>query len=296
MKSGFIAVLGKANAGKSTLVNSLVGEKVSIVSHKPQTTRNKITGIMNGDDYQAVFIDTPGLHKPKNALSDYMITAAQSAVDGVDAIIYIITCDKEPDKYDDERIKAYASSGKPFILLVNKCDIADETVIPQRIERYRDVSGITAIIPVSARTGRNLDMLKDEIVKLLPEGQRYYDEDVYTDKTVRFMAAEIIREKALYNLSDEVPYGIGVSINKYTVNERGVTEIDADVVCEKKAHKPIIIGKGGETLKKIASAVRYELERLAGGKVYLTLWVRVKEDWRDSDFMLNSLGYNKKDI
>ena len=300
MKSGFIAITGKANAGKSTLVNSLVGEKVSIVSHKPQTTRNKISGILNGEkngeEFQAIFIDTPGLHRAKNALSEYMMLEAGSVNESADAAIYVLACDKEPDKYDDERIRALACSPIPFILAVNKCDVADPEFVPQRIDRYKDVEGIAAIIPISARTGKNLDMLLDEIVKVLPEGRRYYDEDVYTDKNMRFMAAEIIREKALYNLSDEVPYGIGVNINKYSVQENGVTEIDADVICEKKAHKPIIIGKGGAMLKKIGSDARFELEKLTGGRVYLTLWVRVKPDWRDDGSVMRMLGYDKKNL
>lgn len=296
MKSGFIAVTGKANAGKSTLVNCLVGEKVSIVSHKPQTTRDKIFGILNGEGYQAVFIDTPGLHRPKNALSQYMMQEAEGANEGVDAAIYVLACDKEPDKHDDEHIAALAAAPIPFILAVNKCDVVDPELVPQRIERYKDVKGITAIVPVSARTGKNVDIIKEEVIKALPQGERYFDEDMYTDRNMRFMAAEIIREKALYNLSDEVPYGIGVNINKYTVKDSGVTEIDADVICEKKAHKPIIIGKGGSMLKKIGSDARYELEKLTGGKVYLTLWVRIKPDWRDDGSVMRMLGYDPKKL
>ena len=292
MKSGFIAVTGKANAGKSTLVNSLVGEKVSIVSHKPQTTRDRIFGILNGEGYQAVFIDTPGLHRAKNALSQYMMKEAEGAPEGADAVLYLLACDKQPDKYDEERIKAFAAAKTPFILVVNKCDVVDEALIPQHIAAFKDVKGIDAVIPVSARTGKNLDMLKEEILKFLPQGQPYFDEDAYTDRSLRYMAAEIIREKALYNLSDEVPYGVGVNINKYEVKENGVTEIDADVVCEKKAHKPMIIGKGGAMLKKIGTDARFELERLTGGKVFLTLWVRVKPDWRDDPAVMRRLGYD----
>ncbi|MCI8325405.1 MAG: GTPase Era [Clostridia bacterium] len=296
MKSGFIAVMGRPNAGKSTLINTMVGEKVSIVSHKPQTTRNKILGIMNGEGYQAIFIDTPGLHKAKNALSEYMMKSAESALEGVDAVIYTVACDKGVDKYDKERIARIAASTTPVIVALNKCDITDRQIVPQRIAELGEIADISAVMPISARTGKGVDMLVNALVGLLPEGDKYFDDDAYTDKSLRFMASEIIREKSLYHLSEEVPYGIGVSINKFGVNERGVTEIDADIVCEKKAHKPIVIGKGGAMLKKIASAARYELEKLVDGKVYLTLWVRVKEDWRDSGFMLNQLGYNPKDI
>lgn len=212
----------------------------------------------------------------------------------MDAAIYVLACDKEPDRHDDEHIAALAKSPVPFILAVNKCDVVDAEVVPLRIARYKDVKGITAIVPVSARTGKNVDVIKNEILKVLPEGERYFDEDMYTDKNMRFMAAEIIREKALYNLSDEVPYGIGVNINKYSVGENGVTEIDADIICEKRAHKPIIIGKGGSMLKKIGSDARFELERLVGGKVFLTLWVRIKPDWRDDGSVMRMLGYDPK--
>ena len=241
-----------------------------------------------------MFIDTPGLHRPKNALSEYMMQEAEGANEGVDAAIYVLACDKEPDGHDDEHIAALAKSPVPFILAVNKCDVVDAEVVPLRIARYKDVKGITAIVPVSARTGKNVDVIKNEILKVLPEGERYFDEDMYTDKNMRFMAAEIIREKALYNLSDEVPYGIGVNINKYSVGENGVTEIDADIICEKRAHKPIIIGKGGSMLKKIGSDARFELERLVGGKVFLTLWVRIKPDWRDDGSVMRMLGYDPK--
>ena len=243
-----------------------------------------------------MFIDTPGLHRPKNALSQYMMQEAEGANEGVDAAIYVLACDKESDSYDDEHIAALAKLNIPFILAVNKCDVVDPETVPLRIARYKDAKGITAIVPVSARTGKNVDIIRDEIIKALPEGERYFDEDMYTDRSMRFMAAEIIREKALYNLSDEVPYGIGVNINKYTVKENGATEIDADVICEKKAHKPIIIGKGGAMLKKIGSDARFELERLTGGKVFLTLWVRIKPDWRDDGSVMRMLGYDPKKL
>lgn len=298
MKSGFIAVTGKANAGKSTLVNALVGEKVSIVSRKPQTTRDKITGILNGEEkgerFQAVFIDTPGLHRAENKLSQYMMREAESACEGADVVLYLLACDREPDSHDDERIKAYAALGIPFILAVSKSDLGGEDAVPRRIERYKSLEGIDAVVPVCARTGKGLDALKSEIVRFLPQGQPYFDEDVYTDRTMRFMAAEIIREKALFELSDELPYGIGVNINKFSADEKGVTQIDADIVCEKKAHKPMVIGKGGAMLKKIGSSARFELEKLTGGKVFLTLWVRVKPDWRDDTSVMRRLGYDDR--
>lgn len=296
MKSGFITIAGKPNAGKSTLMNALVGEKVSIVSPRPQTTRDKINGIMNGDGYQAVFVDTPGIHKPKNALSEYMVEAIKKGLDGVDIIIYVSAFDKKVDEHDEEFIDKYASLGRPFILALNKCDEVGKDAIVERINHFRCKEGITAIIPISALKGRGVDELKEEIVKLLPEGAKFYDEELYTDKTVRFMTAEIIREKAMRNLSDEVPFGIGINIVKFYTRDDGIVEINCDIICEKSAHKPIIIGRGGDMLKKIGSSARRDIEELVGGKVFLTLFVKVREDWRDSPSLLNELGYNKKNL
>lgn len=296
MKSGFITIAGKPNAGKSTLMNALVGEKVSIVSPRPQTTRDKINGIMNGDGYQAVFVDTPGIHKPKNALSEYMVEAIKKSLDGVDIIIYVSAFDKKVDEHDEEFIDKYASLGRPFILALNKCDEVGKDAIVERINHFSGKEGITAIIPISALKGRGVDELKEEIVKLLPEGAKFYDEELYTDKTVRFMTAEIIREKAMRNLSDEVPFGIGINIVKFYTRDDGIVEINCDIICEKSAHKPIIIGRGGDMLKKIGSSARRDIEELVGGKVFLTLFVKVREDWRDSPSLLNELGYNKKNL
>lgn len=300
MKAGFVTIAGKPNAGKSTLTNALVGEKVSIVSWKPQTTRNRLIGIVNGEKdgekYQAVLVDTPGIHKPKNKLSEFMMKSVDVALDGVDIVIYILACDKKVDEHDDAYVNRFAKSKMPFILVINKCDEVEQKDIVARIERYKDVQGIDAIIPVSALKGKNVDMLKDEIVKLLPEGEAFYSEDLYTDQSMRFLVGEIVREKALRLLGDEVPYGIGVSVNKFEEREDGITEIDCDVICEKQAHKAMVIGKNGEMIKKISTYSRQDIENMTGSKVFLTLYVRVKPDWRDSQSVLGELGYGKKNL
>ena len=297
MKSGFITVVGKPNAGKSTLVNALVGEKVAIVSWRPQTTRNKITGIMHGDGYQAIFLDTPGLHTAKNYLGDYMMKSVKSALNDVDAVCYVVNAEKGMDDYDADYIRKSVKSGTKTIVVVNKIDaVAPENVLAV-LAKLTEIEGLYSVVPVSAKRGDAVDELRDVIVKMLPEGEEYYPDDVFTDRSVRFMAAEIIREKALKLLDKEIPYGIGVYVNKFETRPDGlVTDVDADIICEKQSHKAIIIGKKGEMLKRIATEARKDIEEMLDGKVYLTLWVRVKEEWRDSDFMLKELGYDSTDL
>ena len=295
-KSGFVTIIGKANVGKSTLLNALVGEQVAIVSWRPQTTRDKIIGIMNGDNYQAVFIDTPGIHKAKNELSKFMMKNVESALDGVDIVIYVINGEKNIDENDLKLIKQYAASATPFIVVINKMDVADKEKVLGMIDTLKDIEGIDSIIPISAMKGKKLDILKERIQESLKEGVQFYPEDMITDKSVRFMVAEIIREKAMKFLGEEVPYGVAVNINLFKERDDNLIDIDADIVCEKKAHKPIIIGKGGAMLKKIGTTARQDIEKLLDSKVFLNLWVRVKDDWRDSEQLLNELGYNIKDI
>ena len=295
-RSGFISVVGKPNVGKSTLINTLVGQKVSIVSFRPQTTRNKILGIMNGENYQGILVDSPGVHKPKNNLSRYMMKSVSSAIDGVDIYIYVISCDKKLDDHDMSYITDFAQKGIPFYVVINKCDEAEDVQIVERINALKDIDGIDGIFPTSALKHKGTDELKKELVEALPEGVRYFDEDMYTDKNMRFIASEMIREKALKMLSDEVPYGIGVTINKFEFREDGIVDIDADIICEKQAHKAIVIGKGGQMIKKISSAARTSIENMVGCKVFLTTYVKVKEDWRDNNNLLNELGYNPKEI
>ena len=296
MKVGFVSLIGKPNAGKSTLTNTIVGEKVSIVSWKPQTTRNKILGIANTDDYQLIIVDTPGVHNAKNGLSKYMMKSVEKGQEGVEVIVYVMAMDKRFDEHDKEYIQKYAGMKTPFIIALNKCDDVNQDAIPKRIEELKDIQGVDSIIPISALTGKNVDMLIGRLVELMPEGERFFDEDMYTDKSVRFMVSEIVREKALRNLDEEIPYGIGVVVNKFEYRQSGIVDVDADIVCEKQSHKAMVIGKGGAMIKKISTQSRQDIEELVGDKVFLNLYVRVKEDWRDSDFLLNQLGYNIKDL
>lgn len=292
MKSGFIAVLGLPNAGKSTLTNALVGEKVSIVSWRPQTTRDKIVGIVNGDDYQIVLLDTPGIHEGKSKLSRFMADEVTSAKSSSDGAMYVLDGSRTMDKDTFEFIKALAAT-TPTVVVVNKMDIADKAVAMQTVARLSEIKKIE-IVPISAEKKENLDELLSVLMPLLKDSVPYYPEDMYTDKPLRFMAGEIVREKALKFLLAEIPHGIGVEVTKFDVGEDGVTRIEADVICEKETHKPIIIGKGGETLKKISVAARKELETLVEGKVYLRLFVKVKSGWKDDGAVLTALGYAKK--
>ena len=291
MKSGFIAVLGLPNAGKSTLTNALVGEKVSIVSWRPQTTRDKIIGIVNGEDYQIVLIDTPGIHTGKSKLSRFMAEEVSAAKSSSDGALYVLDGSRPMEKDTFEFIKGLAAT-TPTVVVVNKMDIADKAAVMQTVARLSSVKNLE-IVPISAATKENLDELLTVVKGMLKDDVAYYPEDMYTDKPLRFMAAEIVREKALKFLLAEIPHGIGVEVVKFETGEDGVTRIEADVICEKDTHKPIIIGKGGETLKKISVAARKELEALVDGQVYLRLYVKVKSGWKDDGAVLRTLGYVK---
>lgn len=296
-KSGFIAVMGKPNAGKSTLINTIVGEKVAIVSWKPQTTRNKILGIYNEPSCQIIFIDTPGLHKPRNHLGQYMMKAAGSALEGIDCVIYLIDAEKGFDFNDRNYIESYLGANLSVIAVVNKVDHVTREKVFEILTALKDYPALKAVVPVSALRGRNIEPLKDEIKKLLTDRIKYYDDEMYTDKNMRFMASEIIREKALRLLDKEVPYGIGVDITRYEMRPDGrVIDIDADIICEKAAHKPIILGKDGSMIKKIGTYARQDLENITGEKVFLTLFVRVENEWRESDLRLKELGYDVKQL
>ncbi len=295
--SGFVALMGRPNAGKSTLLNTIVGEKVSIVSWKPQTTRNKIKGIYNEKDCQIIFIDTPGLHKPKNSLGDYMMKTAASATEGIDCILYVIDGEKGYLADDKSNIVGYVKAGYKVIVVVNKVDHITKDKVMEVLTKLNELEGLTAVVPLSALKKRNVEPLISEIKKLLTDTIKYYDEDSYTDKNMRFITAEIIREKALRLLDQEVPYGIGVEVREYAYRESGdIIDINADIICEKQAHKPIILGKGGAMIKKIATYARQDLEEIAGAKIFLTLFVRVKEDWREDDSVMRMIGYDKKDL
>lgn len=295
MKIGFFAILGKPNAGKSTLLNRLVGEKVSIVSWRPQTTRNKINGIVNGEDYQIVFVDTPGIQHGKDKLSAYMSESVSSATKGADGILYVVDGSLRPDQEEHKRIAAYAKTTDCMIVVVNKLDLAPRERMFEVLASLNDIKDII-VVPVSAETGDNVDELNKVLLAHLQEGEAYYPTDIATDSTLRFMASEIVREKALKFLQEEIPHGIGVEIVKYTSREDGVEEIHADIVCEKDSHKAIIIGKGGETLKRIATAARKEMEDIAGCPVYLKLWVKVRPNWKGDSNLLSLLGYDPQDL
>lgn len=292
-KSGFVTIAGKPNVGKSTLLNALIGEKVAIVSWRPQTTRNKINGILNGENYQIVFVDTPGIHEAKNNLSEYMMKSVKSALDGVDAVIYVLSAEKRFDDKDKDFILSYKQN-VPVIVVINKVDAVEKRVVFELMRELGEM-GVDEIIPTSAVKGDNVDVVKNTVLSLMKEGEAYYPEDEFTDLNMRFMAGEIIREKAMRLLNDEVPYGICVNVMSFK-EEENITKINADIVVEKKAHKPIVIGKGGSMLKKIGTEARRELERFTDGKIYLELFVKVKEEWRDNSVLLSDFGYNDKEI
>jgi len=295
--SGFIAILGRPNAGKSTLINALVGEKVSIVSWKPQTTRNKILGVRNDKNYQFIFVDTPGLHHPKNALGEFMMRSVTAALDSVDAILYVVDGEKGLSPEDKANVERYMKEGnKKVVLALNKIDHITRGRVGEILTDISKMEEVSAVVPVSALRERNLEPLMDELKKLMRPGPKLYADDMYTDRSVRFLASEIIREKAFRLLDKEIPYGVGVFLNKFEEKKNGVTEIDASIIIQKAAHKPIILGKGGEMIKKISTYSRQDIETLLGNKVFLTLWVKVKEDWRDDPSVLNEIGYTKKDF
>ncbi len=295
-KSGFICIAGLANAGKSTLTNALVGEKVSIVSWRPQTTRNKLLGIINGDGYQMVLIDTPGIHKARNQLGNYMMKAVENSLKDVDGVVYVIDAAKGLTKDDYDFLEKNALK-VPIVVALNKEDAVTRETMLSSLVKLNSIAGLKAIVPISAKKADNLEPLMKELISFLPQGVPMYPEDIYTESSMRFMATEIIREKALYLLDKEVPYGIGVYINKFEEREdQPICDIDADIICEKQSHKAIVIGKGGEMLKKIATKSRHDLEEMIGTQVFLTLYVRVKDEWRDDDRVMRELGYDIKNL
>lgn len=294
-KSGFATLIGRPNVGKSTLMNHLIGQKIAITSNKPQTTRNRIQTVLTLDDAQIVFLDTPGIHKAKNKLGDYMVNVAERTLNEVDVILWLV----EPTTYigagERHIIEQLKKTKTPVILVINKTDTVKREEVLTFIDTYRKELDFHEIVPVSALKGDNTDVLVDCIVKYLPYGQPFYDEDTITDQPVRQIVAELIREKALRLLQEEIPHGVAVSIE--SMKEKGrICHIDATIVCERDSHKGIIIGKGGQMLKKIGSQARPDIEDLLEMQVNLQLWVKVKKDWRDSDFLLKNFGYNPQDV
>lgn len=295
MKSGFVAILGQPNVGKSTLLNAILKEKVSIVSPKPQTTRDKILGIYNTEDTQIVFIDTPGIHSSNNKLDEYMNKAITTAKKDVDVLLYVIDGTKKINEHTLSTLNKYTKDVKNIILVVNKVDDTTYEKLYPELNKLNTLEGIRDIVPVSALKGKNIDELIKVIKGYLTDNVRYYDEDIYTDKSVKFLVAETIREKALWLLQDELPHGVAIEIVRFVEGDK-LTEIDADIIIEKASHKQIIIGKSGQMLKNIGMKSRLEIEKLLGTKVMLKLFVKVREDWRHKDSVLKSLGYNQQDL
>ncbi len=296
-KSGFVTIIGRPNVGKSTLLNLLTGEKIAIMSSKPQTTRHTIRTVVTTEDYQMVFVDTPGIHKPKNKLGEYMMQEAFGTLDDVDVVVYLVDAtDKAIGPGDSLIIEELGKRGVPALLLINKIDLIEKQNLLPLIAQYSQAYEFEEIIPISAIKSNTSKLVLEAIEKLLPEGEKFYPDDMLTDQPEKVLAQEMIREKLLNLLSDEVPHGIGVEIIRFKeLRNKNILEIDANIYCEKESHKGIIIGKDGAMLKKVGMLARQDMERLFDTKVFLKLWVKVKDDWRNSDFMLNELGYKSKE-
>lgn len=295
-KSGFIALVGKPNAGKSTLLNALIGQKISIVSPKPQTTRSKMLGICTEQDCQMIFVDMPGLIRPKNGLGTYMARSIDSAVRDVDCIAFVTDGSKGISDGDVALMKKYGESA-PLVVAVTKTDICRPDALMPSLQKLNGLDFVKEVFCVSAKKNKNVDALKDGLKKYLTDNVKYFDDDDVTDKSQRFLVTEIIREKVLLLTDQEVPHGVGVTLNKMEFDEeKNSWDIDANIIVEKAGHKPIIIGKQGAMLKRIGTYARESMEKTLQAKVFLSLWVKVKEDWRNSDFMLKEIGYDKKDL
>ena len=293
-KSGFVTLIGRPNVGKSTLMNYLIGQKIAITSNKPQTTRNRIQTVLTTFEGQIVFFDTPGIHKAKNKLGEYMVNVAEKTLNEVDVVLWLV----EPTTFigagEQHIAKQLQRVKTPVILVINKVDSVKREEILPAIAAYKDIYDFADIVPVSARSGDNTDELLRVIMKYLPYGPQFYDEDTVTDQPERQIVAELIREKALHSLQDEIPHGIAVAIDRMKMQNK-VMHIDATIICERDSHKGIIIGKQGSMLKKIGSTARYEIERMLDCKVNLKLWVKVKKDWRDSEFLMKNFGYREEE-
>ncbi|MDD3252500.1 MAG: GTPase Era [Lachnospiraceae bacterium] len=295
-KSGFVTLIGRPNVGKSTLMNHLIGQKIAITSDKPQTTRNRIQTVYTDERGQIIFLDTPGIHKAKNKLGEYMVNVAEHTLKEVDLIMWLV----EPSTFIGAGERYIAEQlGKvktPVILVINKIDtIKNQQEILTFIDTYKDICNFAEIVPVSALKEKNTDLLTELIFKYLPYGPQFYDEDTVTDQPMRQIAAELIREKALRLLNDEIPHGIAVTIEQMTERANGIMDIEATIVCERDSHKGIVIGKGGAMLKRIGTAARREIEELLEMQVNLQLWVKVRKEWRDSEMMMKNYGYNPKE-
>ena len=296
MRSGTVAVVGRANAGKSTLINVLVGEKVSIVSPKPQTTRDRILGILTTDDYQIVFEDTPGIYKASSLLNERMQKSVKTAAKDVDLVLFVIDGHNGIKDEDLTNLKSFLKGDVKVVVAVSKIDIMPKENLPLVLAKFADVEGIADIVPISARKGKNIKDLLDTLAKNLPEQEAIYGDDIVSDKSVKFMVAEIMREKLLLKYDKEIPHGTAVVVNEFYRRESGTYEINLDIVCEKENHKAILIGKGGKALKEVSSFARESMEKFLGAKVFLTVYVKVKENWRDKPNLLQEHGYGEEEF
>lgn len=292
-KSGFVSIVGRPNVGKSTLTNLLMGEKLAIVSNKPQTTRKNMQTILTTDDYQMIFVDTPGIHKPKHKLGEFMVNAAKDSFKDVDLVLFLTTPEGDLGKGDQFIIEALKNTKAPVFLVLNKVDENTREKVAETLQKYSSALEFAEIIPISALKSKNTDTLLKLMVDYMPEGPKYYPEDMITDVQERFIISEIVREKALRNLSQEVPHGIAVDIIQMKQNDKGMYNIEVDLICEKASHKGIIIGKDGQTLKKIGERARMDIEKFLDARVNLKIWVKVRKEWRDNQLLLNELGYKK---
>lgn len=297
IKSGFVALIGRPNVGKSTLMNHIIGQKIAITSNKPQTTRNKIQTVYTDERGQIIFLDTPGIHKAKNKLGEYMVNVAERTLKDVDVILWLVEASDYIGAGEQHILEVLSEIKKPVILAINKMDaLKNQDEVLLIMEKFSKLRDFTEIVPVSALKGVNTGELLKVLYQYLPEGPLYYDEDTVTDQPMRQIAAELIREKALRLLKDEIPHGIAVEIDKMSTRKGGLTDIEATIVCERDSHKGIVIGKGGAMLKRIGTAARKDIEDMMEGQVNLKLWVKVRKEWRDSDIQMKNFGYNPKDI
>ena len=293
MRSGYIAVIGRANAGKSTLINVMVGEKVSIVSPKPQTTRDRILGVLTEDDYQIVFVDTPGIYKARNELTDRMMRSVETSARSVDYILYVVDGHDGIDEEDFSLIRKYKELGIPMAVAYTKIDIMPKENIPLDMAKFSDADLDVDVFPVSARKGKNVKALKEFLVAQMPEGEKIFEQEIVSDKSEKFMVSEIMREKILLKFDKEIPHGVAIVMNVFRLQENGVWEVNLDIVCERASHKAILIGKQGKAIKEVSSFARQDMEKFLGAKVFLTTYVKVKEDWRDRPNLLKQYGYEE---
>ncbi len=295
--SGFVSLVGRPNVGKSTLMNCFIGEKIAIVSNKPQTTRNKIQSILTKDDFQIIFIDTPGIHKPKSKLGEYMLKSAENSLNQVDVVLYLVEPFEKISDSDKSIIEKLKKVNSTVFLVINKIDTVEKSQLLKIIDSYRALYDFKEIIPISAMKNEGIGELLKSIRSYLPEGPKFFPDDMVTDQPERQIVAELIREKALYLLQEEIPHGIAIEIMSMKKREgKQIIDIETTIYCEKDSHKGIIIGKKGLMLKEIGQKARHDIERFLGYPIYLQLWVKVKKDWRDSDFLLRNFGYDGKNI